>query len=496
MNPARAGSMWKGVAIFAAGALFGILAAYQVVPASKAGTLATDTTGTPGTGTAGTGTAGTGTAGTGTAGTGTTGIATTGGTTSIPTGGFQCARGKNGGATDKGVTATSISMATTVVRSGIGAAFLGEVQFAMDAIKNKKNREGGICGRLLTIRYVDDAWSRPDGQRDIRNFIDQGYFAIPVGPSSEGLNAAITTGAIREAGIPVVGTDGMVISQYQDPWVWPVAVSTASSARIMAQQAAKLGAKKFSIVFDRDYKFGSEAAEAFNAEVRRINHADIPGYNTQHNCQRSFCGVIANQTSYGGEVGRFEPGDIVVMFLEPKTAQTWMVTTGAPTPATVKAAHGVGVWGAQPLFTYDFEVACQDGCNGMWVWTGFKPNIESYRLDPAVKTFVSDLLKTKSDADQFNAFSEGGYVGMQLLVAAMQKVGPKLTRAALKQVLDSMDFDSPLTLQSVLHWRPGNHFSNATMQAFEMQFSGSASGWRTKVIASDPDPRQTARDAS
>jgi hypothetical protein len=72
MNPVRAGSsMWKGVAIFVAGAVIGVLAAYQVVPASKAGSLGTITTGTAGTGTAGTGTAGTGTAGTGTAGTGT-----------------------------------------------------------------------------------------------------------------------------------------------------------------------------------------------------------------------------------------------------------------------------------------------------------------------------------------------------------------------------------------------------------------------------------------
>jgi len=34
------------------------------------------------------------------------------------------------------------------------------------------------------------------------------------------------------------------------------------------------------------------------------------------------------------------------------------------------------------------------------------------------------------------------------------------------------------------------------MRAFEMEYSGSAGGWRTQVMVSDPDPRQTARDAS
>jgi len=493
----RSGSLWKGIAIFVAGAFFGVLAAYQVVPASKTGTLA-ETTGASTTGGSTTGLPATTTGGTGTTGGSTTGTATggTAGTTgTIPSNGFQCARGKNGGATDKGVKADSISMATTVVRSGIGAAFLGEVQYAMDAVKIKVNRAGGICGRLLNIRYVDDAWDAADGQRDIRDFINQGYFAIPIGPSSEGLNAAITTGAIREAGIPVVGTDGMVISQYQDPWVWPVAVSTASSARIMAIEAKSLGAKSYSIVFDKDYKFGAEAAEAFNAQVRRQTGSNIAGYNSQHTCQQSFCGVVANQTSYGGEVGRFQPGDIVVMFLEPKTALTWMATTGAPTPKDIQAqTNGVGVWGAQPLFTHDFEVNCQDACDGMWVWSGFKPYVEKYKLDPAVQTFVSDLAKT-SNADPYNAFSEGGYVGMELLVAAMQKVGPNLTRGNLKRVLDSMDYASGLTLQSTLHWRPGNHFPTSTMQAFEMQYKGSASGWRLEAVVSDPNPVETARDA-
>lgn len=490
MSRVGASSMWKVAVIFAAGALFGVLSAYQIVPAEKIAGAAAPVDGAVDDG----------------------GLPTTPGETANPiatatgtlpaqvagpaSGGLQCARGKNGGATDKGVTATHIKLATTVVRSGIGAAFLGDVQFAMEAVKNKVNRAGGICGRLLEIRYVDDGWSAEDGQRYIRNFIDQGYFAIAVGPSSEGLNAAIRTGVIREAGIPVVGTDGMVISQYTDPWVWPVAVSTASSARIMAQEAKRLGAKRFSIVFDSDYKFGREAAKAFNAEVKRLTGANVPGYNPQLSCSQSFCGVIANKTSYAGEVERFEPGDIVAMFLEPKTALTWMATTGAPTPKSVRAKQGgIGVWGAQPLFTRDFEVNCQEACDQMWVWTGFKPPIESYALDGAVKTFVSDLQKTKPDADRYNAFSEGGYVGMQLLVAAMQQVGPNLTRANLKRILDSMRFPSPLTLQPALSWGAGNHFPSATMQAFEVQYKGSAAGWRAKIIASDPNPRQTGRDA-
>ncbi len=405
--------------------------------------------------------------------------------------GIACARGRNGGATDTGVTGTEIKMATTVVRSGIGAAFLGDVQFAMEAIRNKINRAGGICGRILNIRYVDDGWNANAGAQYLRNFIQEGVFAIPVGPSSEGLRVVIDSGDIKKAGIPVVGTDGMIINQYTDPWVWPVAVATASSARIMARNAYERGARRPAIVFDNNYKFGVEAAEAFNNEVRRLTGKIVDGYNPQNNCVKKFCGIIAGRPGYGNEVNEVasQDFDFLAMFLEPQTALTWMATPGAPTISGRGLKAGmIGL--AQPLFTRDLAVNCQSACDQMWVWTGYKPPIEDYKKDPVVETFVSDLKKTKPDADEFNAFAEGGYVGMTLLVEALQKVGPQLTRARLKTVLDSMDFTSGLTLQKTISWRPGDHFAAASMQAFEILYKGTFGGWRAQVIVTDPTPER------
>ena len=126
--------------------------------------------------------------------------------------GLACARGRNGGATDTGVTGDRIKLAATVVKSGIGASFLKEVPIALEAVVNKVNREGGVCGRLLDLKMVDDGWDAARGQQFIRNFISEGVFALAVSPSSEGLDAAIRNGDIARAGIPVVGADGMLIS--------------------------------------------------------------------------------------------------------------------------------------------------------------------------------------------------------------------------------------------------------------------------------------------
>ncbi|HEX2196832.1 MAG TPA: hypothetical protein VHJ76_07890, partial [Actinomycetota bacterium] len=161
---------WKLTAAFVAGALIGAVSAVQMVPnfqgTSADGTpiALDDTTGSAATGTAG-GTDATSAKGgaKGAAGGAGGGAATTtggGGGGVLPPGraGLECAPGKNGGATDQGVTGTEIEMATTVAESGPGAAFLGEVRYGMHAVVAKVNAAGGICGRKLSIQYVDDGW--------------------------------------------------------------------------------------------------------------------------------------------------------------------------------------------------------------------------------------------------------------------------------------------------------------------------------------------------
>lgn len=494
----------KLTATFVVGALVGALSAVQMVPNFKGtgaegeaialdGSGGTSTTGTSG----GTGSPAAGKSsrkGAAKAATGDPGAvrAAGGGGGVLPPGraGLECAPGKNGGATDQGVTGTTIEMATTVAESGSGAAFLGEVRYGMDAVVSKVNAAGGICGRKLVIQYVDDGWDAQKGAQYLRNFIQQGIFAIPVGPSSEGLRVVIDSGDVDRGKIPVVGTDGMLQNQYVrsdgsvQPWVWPVAAATVSSARIMVQEAYERGARDFSIVFDKNYRFGVEAAEAFNAEVKRLTGKPVSGYNSQYTCQEQFCGIIGGDTSYPGDVATFQEGDFVALFLEPDTGLAWMNDPNTKRPAEVE--HGYGA--AQPLFTREFAENCKSKCDQMRVWTGFKPPIEGYANDPAVKRYVEDLKRNKPDADEFNAFTEGGYVGMLLLVDALKTVGPDLTRDRLKAALDHISLRSGLTLQDRLPFTPSSRFSNTTMQAFTIQYKGTFGGWRSGPIARDVNP--------
>lgn len=381
---------------------------------------------------------------------------------------LECSAGRNGGATDVGVTATKIRLATTAVLDGPAASLLSSSPVGMKAVINAVNRGGGICGRQLELTVVNDGFDAQKGQLYIRNFINEGYFALPVVPSAEGLSAAILSKDISRGGIPVVGSDGMRIDQYRDPWVWPVAAATVSTMRVAATYGYReRGARTFAIVWDNKYKFGVEGAEAFKSQVRKLGGRVVADVK-----------LNPDQPSYASEAEAFNQAcrggcDMVMLLLLPDTAQKWM----ARRPTMGKKISS----GAQTLFTDQFAQACVlaagELCHELVVWTGYNPPVGRHIAVPGVARFVDDVKAIAPNVDVRNQFLEGAYLGMSVFVEALRRVGPNLTRPNLRRVLDSMDYTSELA--STLRWRSGRHHANSSAQAFALIVNeGNFSGWR------------------
>ncbi|HEV7887401.1 MAG TPA: ABC transporter substrate-binding protein [Acidimicrobiales bacterium] len=400
---------------------------------------------------------------------------------------FQCAAGQNGGATDKGVSATKIRLASTHVLSGDGSSFLGSSHVGMEAVVSNINSKGGICGRLLDLTLRDDGWQAPLGASFIQNFINDptGYFALPVVPSSEGLTQAIKSRYIGNGKVPVVGTDGMLKEQYQDPYVWPVATATVSTMRIMAKQAYDSGARQFGIVWDSRYKFGKEGAKAFEQYVKKL-----PGAHLDANI-----GIPPGQPSYpdterfNADCGPAKRCEFVAMLLEPGTAISWINSMGDDSAGRRLGFGSKGTGGAQPLFNAKFARDCGEPCNGMLLWTGYNPPIGEKLNLPGVAKYVNDVKAIDPGADVSNQFLEGAYLGMTVFVEALKRVGPELTRARLKEVMDSLAFQSDLA--SPLTYGPSRHYANLGAQAFTVRtaagsFSGFADAGTGFIL--DPSP--------
>jgi len=130
------------------------------------------------------------------------------------------------------------------------------------------------------------------------------------------------------------------------------------------------------------------------------------------------------------------------------------------------------------------------------VWTSFYPPIFPYDQRAEVQQFKSDLCSVDShcDVDADSAFTEGGYVGMALLVKALKDTGANLTRANLKATLDSMSYTSGLA--GTLNYKPGNHYANLSMVAFRDTYGQQFTGFQVVQNSQQSDPCSSCRDGS
>lgn len=396
--------------------------------------------------------------------------------------GLSCAPGKNGGRTDIGVSATSIRLASTMVSDGNSASLLGQSPTGMRAVVDQVNARGGICGRRVELILRNDSFDQRRGHQYLKAWAtdpNEDIFALAVVPSAEGLGAAIRAGDIARAGIPVVGTDGMREEQYQEPWVWPVATATVSTMRTMASYGySEKKARTFAIVYDSKYKFGKEGADAFAQQVQASGGTLV-----------KRVALNPDQPSYASEVDDFNRAcgdgacDMVALLLLPDTAQKWM----SRKPVSGARYNA----GAQTLFTDAFAQSCANAagalCHGFAVWTGYNPPIDRYASIPDVAAYVDDVTAISPNADVRNQFLEGAYLGMRLMIEALERVGPEVTRLRLRDVLDAMTYGNKIT--SGLTWRPGQHHANTRARSFSMVLAeGSFLGWRDEGTGWVQDP--------
>jgi ABC-type branched-subunit amino acid transport system substrate-binding protein len=414
---------------------------------------------------------------------GSTGSGATGGTGTTGDGGaVECKAGRNGGATDVGVTATEIKLAATVVRDGPGASLLSSSEIGMKAIQNKVNAAGGICGRRLTLTLVNDSWDAAVGRDTIKRFIDEKNFALPVVPSSEGLSEAIKTGLIRDAGIPVVGANGLRIDQYSDPTTFPVGAATVSIMRAMARQAYDDGARTFGIVWDEKYKFGQEGADAFKSYVRTLPGASIKG---DQSLDPTAAGYGTPAQAFNRDCQNTDQSsgcDLVVLLLVPEVALKWRSANQGRF-----AGRGAKTYGAQTLFTDAYAKDCAGWCNGMSVWTGYNPAIPPLDSSAGVGAYVNDVRALSPSVDYRNQFLQGAYLGMQVFVDAVKACSPMLTRTCVTARLDSVAFETDLA--SKLEWAPGKHHANKKAQRFTIDAAGgSFNSWQHEPQGFIEDP--------
>jgi ABC-type branched-subunit amino acid transport system substrate-binding protein len=313
----------------------------------------------------------------------------------------RCAAGANGGATDRGVTASGVRLFSSVVQSGVASATIGVERFGLHAATNAVNRAGGVCGRALELRLADD-----------------GAFGLPFAGTVEALRHAVADGFLARTRTPVVTAARTTAAA--EPWLFRVGATDAEVARLMVRDAYRRGARTFGVLFDE-----RAAGEAFDAEVHRLTGRHVDGYGSA--CARHWCGPGGAPDDLAAD----QPDFVGLLASEDRSAHLLGRVTPSGTPPS-PAAYGYG--GADQHLGPAFLARCGGYCAHVRAWSSFKARC-GYPDDAALQRYERAVAGESPDADPRARPTLTAYAVVEAFADALRRAGPVLTRDGLRGAL-------------------------------------------------------------
>jgi branched-chain amino acid transport system substrate-binding protein len=357
-----------------------------------------------------------------------------------------------GGATDVGVTASSIKVGHIGIYSGPVGSFGDDLSYAGRAKLQEINDTGGINGRKLDVLVRDDAWDGTKGMNAARDLVERekvfAFCCIMSVNTSDPL-----TPYLDEKKIPHIGADGWGEPQYKGAYTFPVSASAVSQAHMLAKyQAENQQAKRVAILYinnptGRAYvKAYEEVIKKFGGEVVFSQPAtfDDPGTTT----------FIAQ--------ARTQNIDTISTYLDPGIF-TRMVREAAAQNYKPKNAFS-GAAGIYFEVTPNFTGPNGEGTIATTDWVTNDMNTPGFRAyKAAVEKYYPKM--------DHSTWTKAGYVGATIFGNLLRSLGLEVTRQRLKDAADRLtNFDSGLGV--TLSWSPGKHRANRTIYLGQIQRSG------------------------
>jgi branched-chain amino acid transport system substrate-binding protein len=367
-----------------------------------------------------------------------------------------------GGATDTGVTASSIKLGHIGIYSGPVGSFGANLSYACRATLQTANDQGGINGRKYNVLVRDDAWDATKGSAAVRDLVErEGVFAMAC-TQSVPTNDAITP-YLDQQKVPNVGNDGWGEAQYGGAWSFPVGASAVNQAQNLADYQVAHGTRKVGVLYLNNttgqayadaYKKILEAAGGQMAVSQAANFDD-PGTSTfLAQCRVNNVDTITTMV---------DPGIFARMVRE-AAAQGYKPPHGYSGNAAL-------YFQVTPSFTGPTAV----GTIAAIDWIPDDPAGPSAG-SAGYRQYRQTVEHYYPNIDHSN-WTKAAYVGGTMLNEALHRLGLNLTRQRLKDDLDRLvGFDTGLGPK--ISFSVGHHRSNKTTYLVQLQDAGGKLAWK------------------
>jgi branched-chain amino acid transport system substrate-binding protein len=370
--------------------------------------------------------------------------------------------GGTGGATDTGVTASTIKLGHIGIYSGPVGSFGANLSYACRATLQSANDTGGINGRKYDVLVRDDAWDATKGSAAVRDLVErQGIFAMACSQSVP-TNDAITP-YLDQQKVPNIGNDGWGEAQYAGAWSFPVGASAVNQAQNLADYQVAHGTRNVGVLYLNNTT-GQAYADAYKKilesaggkmVVAQAANFDDPGTSTfLAQCRVNNVDTITTMV---------DPGIFARMVRE-AAAQSYKPPHGYSGNAAL-------YFQVTPSFTGPTAV----GTIAAIDWTPDDPTgpaagSAGYRLyKQTVEHYYPNI-------DHSN-WTKAAFVGGTMLNEAFKRLGLNLTRQRVKDDLDRLTgFDTGLGPK--VSFSVGHHRSNKTTYLVQLQDTGGKLTWK------------------
>lgn len=355
------------------------------------------------------------------------------GATAAATGGQQtpvvaaagCSAGSNGGATDTGVTATSIKVGGTFFNGGYLDKYSQVAENGARAYFSFVNDQGGICGRKIEFVTCDTAGTA-DGTSGCLNKLADQQKVFVMGPSLD-FNLDIVQKGLADRKLPWVGSSGLYDAEFNSPWMYPTQPPGGAVGALITKHATtKLGGKKLGVSLLRNGAGPSCTKRA--REVAKANGAEVIATAENNEVETGLDNQVSTLRNAGVDTVLFCNDPVNnIKFIQAAQRSGWkpVFVGGFVAVDDVPQASGANAKGMYGLTLYDFYKA-------------ETPGVKQYR----------EITEFYYPETFHHFYEQAAYVGAVAVVEALKKTGPKVTRTAFLQQLRGMrSFDVGLGLK-------------------------------------------------
>lgn len=338
-----------------------------------------------------------------------------------------------------------IKVGYPVILSGPGA-LIGEPSLkGAQMYVEEVNAKGGVLGRKIELLVRDTKGNADEAVRVARDLILRENADFLVGTLTSAEGPAVSPIAKENKitfVVPVVKTDQLTAPENLHPYIFRTATTTTIEGRTAAEILAKWSVKRVGTM-SPDYAFGQDLTRAFVTHLKKIR-PDIEivdqqwpklgetDYTPFINAQMAKKPDAIFTSLWGGHFVTFAKQAKPLKYFEAVSYQV-LAAGEAGAIETTKAMgddYPVGVW-----------ANAYDAFN----WDG----------PPAHKEYIARL-KAFTKEEHPSSWPITGYIGMQMLVAAIQKAGSTDSEKVSKAMLD-LSVDTPIGKQTM---RAKDHQAN------------------------------------